>query len=343
MSVPGERLLALARRPPPRIRLARLPTPFEPLDRLHARIGGPRIWVKRDDLTESGAGGNKIRKLEFSLAQALAEGCDTLLSCGGLQSNHCRATALLGAKLGFAVELVLRGEPSGDADGNHFIDLLAGARVHTYPAARYRRSLPEILDAHAAQIRAADGRPFLIPTGASDATGVWGYLLAAAELAEDFARAGIAPAHLLCATGSGGTQAGLTAGLHVLAPDCRVHGVAVCDDAAWFAAKVRADLEAWRARYDVDMPLEDLRISTLEAYIGPGYGEAGPEVMQTIAELARLEGLLLDPVYSGKAFHGLLQELAAGRLGDSGNVVFLHTGGTFGLFPQRRGILAALG
>jgi 1-aminocyclopropane-1-carboxylate deaminase/D-cysteine desulfhydrase-like pyridoxal-dependent ACC family enzyme len=136
---------------PARLQLARLPTPLEPLDRLSQAIGGPRIWVKRDDLSECAASGNKIRKLEFTIAQALADGADTLLTCGGLQSNHCRATALLGARLGLGVELVLRGEPQGIPDGNLFLDRLAGAAVHTYPVQRYQQELDELLATHAAR------------------------------------------------------------------------------------------------------------------------------------------------------------------------------------------------
>lgn len=320
---------------PPRLRLARLPTPLEPLDRLAAALGGPRIWVKRDDLTEGPACGNKIRKLEFSIAQALEEGADTLLTCGGLQSNHCRATALLGARLGLPVELVLRGVPETVPDGNHLLDTLAGATVHAYPAARYQREQTALLETHLAALRAAGRRPFLIPTGASDAIGAWGYVEAARELAADFAAARISPRHVVCATGSGGTQAGLTAGLHLAELDCDAWGIAVCDDADWFRAKVRADLEGWRARYGVDIDLDRLRINVLDQYIGPGYGRATPEVFATIGLLARTEGLVLDPVYTGKAFHGLLQELRAGRLSEASDIVFVHTGGIFGLFPQR--------
>jgi D-cysteine desulfhydrase len=133
-------------RPVPRLPLARLPTPLEPLERLSAELGGPRIWVKRDDLTEGVACGNKIRKLEFAIAQAQEEGADTLLTCGGLQSNHCRATALLGARLGFRVELVLRGEPVGAPDGNLLLDRLAGAVVHCYPPVRYQHEQLALLE-----------------------------------------------------------------------------------------------------------------------------------------------------------------------------------------------------
>lgn len=326
-------------RAPRRIALARLPTPLQPLDRLSAELGGPRIWVKRDDLTESGAGGNKVRKLEFVIAEALHRGADTLITCGGLQSNHCRATALMGARLGLSVELVLRGESAGLPDGNLFLDQLAGATVHAYPARRYQAELDALLSSHAERLRAAGRRPFVIPTGASDGLGVWGYLAASEELAADFRAVGIRPRHVVVATGSGGTQAGLTAGLHLHAPFCRVHGVAVCDDAAWFHRKVRADLADWRSRSSSTLDLDSLDIHTLDAYIGPGYGIADDATLETIRRVARTEGLLLDPVYTGKAFHGMLQELAAGRLAEGDDLVFVHTGGIFGLFPQRAQVL----
>jgi D-cysteine desulfhydrase len=327
---------------PPRLSLARLPTPLQPLERLSRELGGPRLWVKRDDLSDCAASGNKIRKLEFTLARALAEGCDTLITCGGLQSNHCRATAQLGARLGLAVELVLRGEPAGLPDGNLFLDTLFGATVHAYPPRRYQSGLPALLAGHAERLRAAGRRPFVIPTGASDATGVWGYVSAAGELAADFRTAGIAPRHVVLATGSGGTQAGLTAGLHLQRLDCRVTGIAVCDDAAWFEAKVRQDLAEWRDRYAVEIDTGALAVRTLDAYVGPGYGVATPEVLETIRQVARCEGIVLDPVYTGKAFHGMLQELRAGRMREAADIVFLHTGGIFGLFAQREQLARAV-
>jgi len=319
----------------PRLTLARLPTPFEALDRLSARLGGPRIWIKRDDLSGCAVSGNKIRKLEFTIAQALEEGADTLVTCGGLQSNHCRATALLGARLGLRVELVLRGVATGVPDGNLFLDRLAGAAVHCYPAARYQRDLDELLALHADAARDAGRRPFVIPTGASDAIGVWGYVAACEELASDFARAGIAPAHVVCATGSGGTQAGLTAGLKLQGLRAEAWGMAVCDDAAWFERKVRGDLAAWRARYGTQIDIDALAVNVLDGYIGAGYAQASPEVFGTIGLVARTEGVLLDPVYTGKAFHGMLREIRDGRFSGEEDIVFVHTGGLFGLFAQR--------
>lgn len=319
---------------PPRLSLAVRPTPLQPLDRLSAELGGPRLWVKRDDLTGSVLSGNKVRKLEFALAAALRDGADTIITCGGLQSNHCRATALACAQLGLRCRLLLRGEPQQPYDGNLLLDHLAGATVECFAPARYQRELPALLNDAADRCRREGGRPFVIPTGASDGLGLWGYIGAAQELAEDFARAGIRPRHILCATGSGGTQGGLTAGAALYGLDAAVWGVAVCDDAAYFQNKVRADLRDWRNRFQASLDVDALTVRVLDDYIGPGYAIAGPEVFATIQRAARTEGLVLDPVYTGKAFHALLEEVKRGRF-DGDDVVFIHTGGVFGLFPQR--------
>ncbi len=320
---------------PPRLSLALLPTPLQPLDRLSAQLGGPTIWVKRDDLTGAVLSGNKVRKLEFTLAQVQAEQCDTIITCGGLQSNHCRATAVLCAQLGLHCVLVLRGETDAPFDGNLLLDWLAGAEIRCYPVSQYQHRLPELLAQAVADCRAQGRRPYVIPTGASDGVGVWGYIAACEELRRDFLGAGISPRHIVCATGSGGTQAGLTAGIALFGIDATVWGMAVCDDEAYFLRKVRSDLEDWQQRYQTTLDLDALTLRVLDQYVGPGYAKAAPAVFSTIAEVARLEGLVLDPVYTGKAFHGMLQELRAGRFDDSNDVVFIHTGGVFGLFPQR--------
>ncbi|WP_288362940.1 D-cysteine desulfhydrase family protein [uncultured Spongiibacter sp.] len=321
---------------PPRLGLANLPTPLQPLTRLQEARPGPRIWVKRDDLTGCALSGNKIRKLEFSLAQALEEGCDTIITCGGLQSNHCRATALLCAQLGLKCHLLLRGEKPEHADGNLLLDQLAGAQISAYPAKQFQAQLPQLL-AQLQQYYADRGRrAFIIPTGASDAVGVWGYFSACAELADDFRHHDIRPRHIICATGSGGTQAGLTAGAHYYLAGSRVWGVNVCDDEAWFLNKVAQDLHDWQHRYDLDVALDDLQVSVIDGYVGPGYALADEKVYQTIADLAATEGLILDPVYTGKAFHALLEERDNGRFGDDGDIVFVHTGGIFGVFPHRQ-------
>ncbi|MBB3046279.1 D-cysteine desulfhydrase [Litorivivens lipolytica] len=327
---------------PPRLALAQLPTPLQPLNRLSEWLGGgTRIWVKRDDLTGSVLSGNKVRKLEFTLAQAMEEGCDTIITCGGVQSNHCRATALLCAQLGLRCHLVLRGTEPEVADGNLLLDQLAGASIEFHPARHYQQNLDSLLES--ARQRSSDsGHPaFIIPTGASDGIGVWGYLLAARELQNDFERLGIAPEHIVCATGSGGTQAGLTLGAHLLGLKSQVWGVNVCDDEAWFLNKVNQDVSDWSQRYQPDFDPARLNTRVIDGYVGAGYAIADAAIFETISLLARMEGLVLDPVYTGKAFHGMIAEHRAGRL-QGKHIVFVHTGGTFGLFPQRDQLAPAL-
>ena len=192
----------------------------------------------------------------------------------------------------------------------------------------------------ARSLSAAGKRPFIIPTGASDDIGCWGYVAAALELQRDLNLAGIKPVGIYTATGSGGTQAGLTAGAQLFGLGCPVTGVAVCDDKSYFQRKVLKDIRAWQQRY-VDFPavaslaIDALDIRVLDAYIGPGYALADDEVFDTIIWLARKEGVLLDPVYTGKTFYGLVSEIKSGRIPKGSDVVFVHTGGVFGVFPDR--------
>jgi D-cysteine desulfhydrase len=320
---------------PRRVELAHLPTPMRHLQRLSVELGGPQIWVKRDDLTGSGLGGNKVRKLEFSIAEALDVGADTLITCGGLQSNHCRATAIAGAQLGFKVHLVLRGLPTGTPDGNLFLDHLLGAEVNCYPPEFYRARLDDIfqglVDDYASQGRKAH----IIPLGASDATGMWGYIGAAQEIRADCEEVGIAPDHIVCATGSGGTQGGLIVGNEMCGLRANVWGINVCDDDAHFEKKIRGDLHAWRKKYEQRIDVDSLPINMIDGHVGPGYAQSTPEILESIARIAQTEGLILDPTYTGKAFHGLMKEISQGRFRRDENLVFVHTGGIFGLFAQR--------
>ncbi|WP_078083648.1 D-cysteine desulfhydrase family protein [Microbulbifer mangrovi] len=331
---------------PARERLANLPTPLQPLKRISenfsAPYGGPKIWIKRDDLTESAMSGNKLRKLEFIIAEAQARGCNTLITCGGEQSNHCRATALAAAKCGLKAHLILRqGADAHDddavPDGNLLVDYLAGAEVSRYPLREYLEDLPGLFEYWAQEYEKQGDRALCIPTGGSDGLGIWGYILGAEELLEDCRREGFTPDRLICASGSGGTQAGLTLGAQLFEPGVQVTGYAVCDDAAYFVNKVSEDAEDWARRYRQSHRLDPARIDVIDDYIGPGYAIATEEIYQTIALAAQLEGILLDPVYTGKAFHGMLQDIKAGRYTDCENLVFVHTGGQFGVFPQRTG------
>lgn len=326
---------------PRKIALAHTPTPLQCLERASREWGrGHRLWVKRDDLTGCALSGNKVRKLEFIAAHAIDNGYDTLLTCGGLQSNHCRATALAGAQLGLQVHLLLRGVEPADREGNLLLDHLAGAAVSCYPVQQYVSELDALFD-HWQRHYAAQGRKaMVIPTGGSDGIGAWGYIAACEELARDFAAAGIEQAHIVTATGSGGTQTGLTLGVALHQLPATVWGVNVCDDAAYFLNKVDSDTAQWRRRYP-DQPPVAIEARVLDGYVGKGYAVADETVFELIADLCRLEGLVLDPVYTGKAFAGMLAELAAGRFDGCRDIVFVHTGGIFGLFPQRHGLVRA--
>ena len=330
---------------PHRLHLAQTPTPLQPLNRLSDELGGPRIWVKRDDLTGCAISGNKVRKLEFILAKAIKQGADTIITCGGVQSNHCRATAVLGAQLGLKVHLILRGdEPTGKSLGNLFLDQLSGAEISYYPLSEYQ-NLSELFQQWEQHYVGLGHSPFSIPTGASNGTGAWGYIACAQELANDFQQHDISPSLIACATGSGGTQAGLTLGAELFQLGAPILGIAVCDDEAYFQKKVREDMEAWRSDYQLLLNVDELDLDTLnihvnDRHIGPGYAKATPEIFETIKHLAKTEGLILDPVYSGKAFHGLLEEIKAGQYGfgsekSAQDIVFIHTGGLFGLLAQR--------
>lgn len=322
---------------PRKNRLARLPTPLQPLHRASQRWGrGHRLWVKRDDLTGCTLTGNKVRKLEFITAYAQDNGFDTLITCGGIQSNHCRATAFAGAELGIPVHLLLRGEPAGPATGNLLLDRLAGATVNCYPVREYVTEIDALFAQWADHYASLGRRALVIPTGGSDGIGIWGYLAACEELREDLSEAGIESVHLVTATGSGGTQAGLTLGVAVHGLPATVWGVNVCDDERYFLDKVVADVEHWTRTFP-GTPTIAVQPRVLDGYVGEGYARAGPEIFNLIAELGALEGLVLDPVYTGKAFHGMLREIEAGRFEGCRDIVFVHTGGVFGVFPQAAG------
>jgi len=322
---------------PRKIDLACTPTPLQYLARASDKWGcGHRLWVKRDDLTGSTLSGNKVRKLEFIAAHAIDNGYDTLITCGGLQSNHCRATAFTGAQLGLHAHLLLRGVAPAVPDGNLLLDHLAGATVSCYPPRQYFSEIDQLFGHWQAHYAGQGKKALAIPTGGSDGIGIWGYIAACEELAADFSAADIARAHIVTATGSGGTQAGLTLGTALHQLPATVWGINVCDDEQYFLDKVASDVADWQQRYP-DAPQVTVQPRVLDGYVGEGYGIAGKEIFSVIAELSRLEGLVLDPVYTGKAFAGMLAEISLGRFEGCRDIVFVHTGGIFGLFPQGAG------
>jgi len=311
-------------KPPPRVPLARLPTPLVPLDRLSDHWGGPRIFVKRDDLTGSTLTGNKVRKLEYCLGEAMALGAKRVATCGGIQSNHCRATAVACAQLGIACTLFLRCEGApGAADGNHLLDVLVGADVNFVTPEEYRALKPP-----------ADA--YWIPEGASNEVGMWGYVTACEELRERKFAA------LVHAVGSGGTTAGLVAGKVLFDVEAPLLGVCVCDDAAFFYAKIEAILRAGAMRWKRlgKLPHVPAMVELVDGFVGKGYAKNRPEEWHLLREVAEIEGLILDPVYTVKAMLALRQMIRDGRFTKGQDVCFLHTGGIYGLFPKRHEAVA---
>ena len=315
-----------------RLHLAHLPTPLEPLERLSRELGGPRIWVKRDDLTGLAGGGNKTRKLEFLLGDARNLGADTVMTAGAVQSNHARQTAAACARLGLGCELFLkesapgRGESYGRS-GNVLLDRILGARVHILPDT----SNPETaMEERAEALRREGRRPYAIPVGGSNAVGALGYVECARELSAQAVRLGLGIDAVIHASASHGTQAGLAVGLAINGAEARLLGVSVSGSAPQAEANIERIAAATCNR--LGSPQRFAKIEVDDRFVGKGYGIPTPEGLAAIRLLARLEGLLLDPVYTGKAMAGLVAMIRERRFSDEQNVVFLHTGGWPALF-----------
>ena len=316
----------------PRASLTQLPTPIEPLPRLSAHLGGPRLYVKRDDLTGLGLGGNKLRKLEFLLGEARAQGADTVLTVGAMQSNHARQTAAACARLGFDCELILRrGSHATDAylnGGNVLLDRLFGAQIHVLEAHESREAR---MAARAESLRGEGRRPYCIPVGGSCGLGNLGYVVCAEEILLQGAAADVSYTAVIVATGSGGTQGGLLAGMQ-LHGGVPVIGIAV--------EGTRLEQEALAARQASEslnlLGRSDLGLSAavtvLDEFVGSGYARPTDSMREALSLAARFEGLVLDPVYTGKAFAGFISLACSGRFGKNQSLLFMHTGGAPGLF-----------
>lgn len=316
---------------PPRIELAHLPTPLQRLDRLSDRLG-VELWVKRDDMTGAELSGNKVRKLEFLIAEASARECDVVLTCGGGQSNHCRATAFAARQRGLDSLLFLRvPDPQNPplVEGNIFLDKLAGAQIRWITPEEYNRRL-EVMGLAAEELLNTGRKPYVIPEGGSDEVGAWGYIKAVEELAH---QAPSGEATLIYACGSGGTGAGLILGIKLLDLPWRVVGVNVCDNREYFMKTISGIVEKVRARFKLSFDFTPSEIEIQDGYVGRGYALSRPEELALIRDVARTEGLVLDPVYTGKAFYGMAQELARDQRRFGKRIIFMHTGGIFGLLP----------
>jgi D-cysteine desulfhydrase family pyridoxal phosphate-dependent enzyme len=311
-----------------RVPLVHEPTPLHLLPRLSAALGGIQVWCKRDDLTRLALGGNKLRKLEFLLQDALAQGADTVITTGAVQSNHARLTAAAASSLGLRAVLVLGGPLVGEGQGNLLLDDLVGADVR-FRSWQTWEEANVILEGVAAELREAGRRPYVIPMGGTNALGVLGYVLAARELAHQ--TEGQSVRAVVCATSSGGTQAGLALGKCLFDLPFEVIGISVSEPASKMAAQV-AHYASESAALIGAAPVPASAITVLDDYIGAGYGRLDQRTADAIRMVASLEGVLLDPVYTGKAMAGLLDLAQRHRWNAGDVVVFLHTGGIPALF-----------
>lgn len=318
----------------PRVSLGHFPTPLEPMDRLSEKLGGPRLWVKRDDCTGLSTGGNKTRKLEFLMADALKAGADTIITQGATQSNHARQTAAAAAKLGLDCKILLEDRTGSNAEnyilnGNVLLDRLHGAPVSKRAGGTDMNAEMEVL---ADTLRDGGKNPYVIPGGGSNAIGALGYVNCARELVEQASDVGMEIDALVHATGSSGTQAGLVAGLAALQSSIHLLGIGVRAPQEKQEGMVFDVAVKTAAHMGTGLQIERDRVRANCDFVGPGYGLPTEGMVEAIKLLARTEGLLFDPVYSGKGLDGLIKLIADGYFDGMSNVVFLHTGGSAGLF-----------
>ena len=320
-----------------RVDLSHAPTPLEPLDRLRKALGGPRLWIKRDDCTGLAQGGNKARKLEFLVADALAKGADTLITPGAVQSNHVRMTAAAAARFGLKAHAVLeRRVPTTDEDyeenGNILLDELLGCpRTYVPVGGDVATTCAEV----AKELAAKGAKPYVIPGGGSNPVGALGYVACAIETLDQAKARGFAITRIVHGTGSSGTQAGLVAGLAALRSDVEVFGISVRQPRKKQEETV-FDLACRTADHLGQSGIvKRERVFADDGYVGPGYGQPTPGMIEAVTMLARTEGILLDPVYSGKAMAGMIDHIRKGTFAKDEEIVFLHTGGATSLFGYK--------
>lgn len=312
----------------PRVSIAHLPTPLEEMPRLSEALGGPRLFVKRDDQTGLAGGGNKIRKLEFLVAEAMEKEADTIITAGAVQSNHARQTAAAAAKLGLRCCLVLSGQSPNRWNGNLLLDELLGAEIHWAG----ERDRAEVMEEVAEEMSRLGRRPYIIPVGGSNPVGAAGYVAAMEELMAQLAERDLRVDRVVFPTGSGGTQDGLTVGAKALGFAGQIEGISVSST----EGKLRLRLEELVAEttaflgLDLSFASEDFIIH--DDYLGDGYAKMGPPEREAIRLAARTEGLLVDPVYTGRALAGLIDLVRRGAFSPDETVLFWHTGGTPALF-----------
>lgn len=301
-----------------RINLANLPTPIIKLEKLSSKYN-KNIYLKRDDFTGTEVSGNKIRKLEYALADALDKGCDTIITIGAIQSNHCRATAAACAKLGLECHLLLRGNIK-DVEGNVFLDYILGANIHYVERDLIDMELEKLINS----LRNVGKNPYIIPIGASNSVGSYGYINAYEEILTQEEQLGLEFDLVSVPVGSGGTYAGLWYGNYINNENKRILGFSVSDPKEYFKEAVIEILNG------LDQEIKSFdSIEINDSYIGEGYSIATKEELEFYYHIGKMEGVVFDPAYTGKAFRGLIKEIESGNVKEE-NILFIHTGGLMG-------------
>jgi D-cysteine desulfhydrase len=329
--------LDLAMKPTPIERLRNFPQLPQGMNHtVHTK--GFEIFIKRDDLTGFCLSGNKIRKLEFIFHDVLKKNADTLITCGGFQSNHARATAILGTQFGLKSVLVLFGEDSPNLDGNLFLNKLVGAEIKYILQDRYEE-IGAIMEEVSSKLKEEGKRPYIIPEGASNELGVWGYIKASLEIKKQLENTKLKIDKVVTAVGSGGTYAGLFLGSKIFNWQVQIYGINVKDSAQIFTDRIYELMMVTKEKFKLKINFEKDQIKIIDGYVGEGYAKSKKEELDLIKAVAENTGIILDPVYTGKAMYGLVDQLKKERFSKEDKILFLHTGGGFGLFPIKARIL----
>lgn len=323
---------------PNRIEIANLPTRIDKLNSLSEKYG-KNIYIKRDDQTGTEVSGNKVRKLEYCLREALDKKCDYLITCGGIQSNHARATAAVASKFGLGSYLLLVGDRFSKLEGNYFFDKLLGADIKLTTNYDFENSRMEIMDFMKKELEERGHRPYIMPEGASNGIGSFGYYRAMMEILQQEEEMGIKFDSIVVTVGSGGTYTGLVYANKIAKNPAKIYGINICDDEAYFRSKVEGLVEEVNSYTKLDLKLEGDEINILDGHSGKGYALSSPDEIEFIKDFARTEAIILDPVYTGKAMYGFVKELDRGSFNQAENILFIHTGGIFGWNENARNML----
>jgi D-cysteine desulfhydrase family pyridoxal phosphate-dependent enzyme len=322
----------------PRIPLGYLPTPLVELKRLSKFLNGPRILIKRDDMTGLGLGGNKIRKLEFLFGEAMADHCDTVITGGATQSNHCRQTAAAAATLGIECHLALGGTAPEEPNGNLLLDYLFGAIIHWCGEQRKGETLMEIAE----KLKSEGHHPYIIPYGGSNSAGAMGFVAAMNEIKVQLQEKNIQIHHIVFPSSSGGTHAGMTIGAELYHLKTELIGIAIDKRESTeipYKTELTTLANQLATRLNIDPKVDESKFIIRNQYLGEGYGVVGNLEKEAIRLLAKYEGMLLDPVYSGRAMGGLIDMIRNNEFKRDENVLFWHTGGIPAIFDYAKEII----